>query len=79
MEKEDVEKGKELTPEESAFRNNAARLIKSLGEENQRLKAVMYGRGHRSKGNRPISSVSNIQGLEGLRPRLGQQFQGGRK
>lgn len=75
--KDDVKKGKELSAEDSSFRNDAYRAIRALTQENKRLKDMSI-LGRQPKGERKVAKAPHIQGLQTLNPRLGQQFQGKR-
>lgn len=68
------EKGKQLTPEESAFRNEAFRVIHALSQENKHMREMgILGRHPKTAGRR-VASAPKIAGLEGLNLRMGQQF-----
>jgi hypothetical protein len=54
-----------------AFKNEAAKTILALKNENLRLKDNYGRRGNMSSND---SEVGKIQGLQGLKPRLGKQF-----
>jgi hypothetical protein len=72
-EKDDVSKSKPLSAEESAFRNEAFKAIKSLTQENKRLREVAI-LGRKSSASHKQSSSPRISGLQGLNTRLGQQL-----
>jgi hypothetical protein len=62
-----AEDKKELTPEESAFRNEAFNTIKGLMGENAKLKDA-YGRAVRQNkaSSRGMSTIKGLKGLKGF-------------